>query len=185
VTVSPDHLRLLQHRAATLASPLVDEDRTPLVDLVVVSVAGRRLAFRSDSVRQVLRNGPLCRLPQGCGALLGLVAVSGTAVPVADLGALLEDSSPEPGRPLIVLLGGPAPVGVLVDDALSVLSLRTRDIRPRPPGSPSDSAECGITSEGVVVLDTEILLSHPRLNPRSTSEQLPAGRSAHPDASGE
>jgi len=185
MTASPAHLSVLQRRAAELARPLADEDQTPVVDLVVVAVAGRRLAFRSGSVRQILRNGPLCRLPQGCGALIGLIAVQGSAVPVADLHSLLEDAAPDAGRPLIVLLDGPAPVGVLVDEALSVLSLRAREIRPRPPGSPSDSAEHGVTPDGVVVLDAETLLANRRLHPQPTSDQFPAGRGTHSEISGE
>lgn len=183
MTNHTDQLALLQRRASELAKRPLVEDRTPSVELLEVSVAGRRLGFEGRHIQQILPNNGMCRLPRNSGALLGLVAARGSAVPVADLGALLGDSEPKRERGFIVLIDGPAPVGLLVDEVSSVRRVPAHDVRARPTGSPGGELERGLTLDGLVVLDTDLLLVDPRLYPHSDHEHsgdAPAHSPAEP-----
>lgn len=157
---------LLERRAAELARPSEPEDDIALVDVVVVQVAGgARYAFESRHVRRVVRNAGLCRLPGAAGQLLGLVLVDGDAVPVMDLAAVLGLTPPDRARPLVLLLdGGLPPLGLLVDEVESSRRLAWAELtqvidEPDETGS----VERGITADGVVLLDAELLLTddHP------------------------
>lgn len=173
MTADTDTRALLRRRAAELAQRPPGEDRTPSLDLLVVVVGGRRLGFESHRVQQILPNQGLCRLPAECDALLGLVPARGVAVPVADLGSLLTGSAPDRERPYLVLIDGAAPLGLLVDEVTTVLRLPTHEVRARPEASPGTSMERGMTPDDVVVLDVDLLLTDPRVQPRPDHERPP------------
>lgn len=155
-------VELLERRAADLAAPTEPEDDTDLLDVVTVQVAGGgRYAFETRHVRRVVRNAGLCRLPGAAGELLGLVLVNGDAVPVLDLAAVLGLAQSDRSRPLVVLLdGGYPPLGLLVDEVESSRRLAWAELTPvtdEPDGV--RSLERGITEDGVVLLDAELLLA--------------------------
>lgn len=175
---SIDKGELLRRRAAELAKRPEDEDRRPVVELLVVVLDGRRLGLEGRHVQQIVPNQGLCRLPGDSGALTGLIAARGAAVPVADLGSLLVGSAPDLSRGLVVLIDGGSPVvGVLVDEVEAVVRVPADDIRPRPEPWSSGAAERGITPDDVVVVDTVGLLADPRLLPEPAS---PLGTTSAP-----
>lgn len=155
-------MELLERRAAELAVPPEAEDDTARLDVVTVQVAGGGLyAFETRHVRRVVRNAGLCRLPGAAGQLLGLVLVDGDAVPVKDLAAVLALAQPDRTRPLVLLLDGPhPPLGLLVDEVESSRRLAWAEltqVTDEPDGE--RSVERGITEDGVVLLDAELLLA--------------------------
>jgi chemotaxis signal transduction protein len=153
---------LLEQRAAELAVPFEPEDDTDLLDVVTVRVVGGgRYAFETRHVRRVVRNTGLCRLPGAAGKLLGLVLVNGDAVPVMDLAASLGLTQPDRTRAFVLLLdGGHPPLGLLVDEVESSRRLARAELTEvidEPDGE--RSVERGITEDGVVLLDVELLLA--------------------------
>lgn len=156
----------LQRRAALLARPLAERRSDAVrVFLLVATGAGGHFALEARAVRQVLRDEPLCRLCTGPGALLAVAVVGGETVPVADLESLLDGGEPRRDRPfLVVLEGGPGPVGLLVDEVQEVVTVHQDDLR--AVSSAPDSASAPhrlITPEGAVVVDIETLLCDDRL----------------------
>ena len=166
MTSDDDARQVLERRAAELAEQATEESETPTVEVVNVTVAGGRCyAVETSHVRQILRNDRLCRLPAEGGELVGLFLVKDGAVPVADLGSLLGLSEPDCSRPFVLLLDGKhPPLGLLVDGVQSSGRLSEAELRLRP-GGPDEapSFERGITADGVVLLDAEILLTDARL----------------------
>ena len=158
--------RLLEERAAALARPQDETADQALTDVVVMSVAGRRYAVKTEHVRRVVPAASLSRLPATAGQLVGLVPVEGDAVPVADLATLLGLAAGGGPRPLAVVLGGrESPVGLLVDEVLSAVSVPDTDLRlSEGEGGARRGVELGITSTGVVLLDGSALLDDARLN---------------------
>lgn len=164
--------RVLAERARALARTEDDTAEQALTDVVVMSVAGRRYAVRTDHVRRVVPAATMSRLPGAAGHLVGLVPVEGAAVPVADLAALLGLAPGGGPRPLAVVLGGhELPVGLLVDEVLSATSVPDTDLRGRE-GDPAGGVELGVTSSGVVLLDARALLDDERLTTSTTTPPL-------------
>jgi purine-binding chemotaxis protein CheW len=171
---------LLQQRAVALAQPTEKPESSAGTDVLILSVAGRRLALESRYVRQVVRSGALSRLPASTTELIGLTVVHGEAVPVADLGSLLGLGSGELRRFTLILGVDEPPIGVLVDavltaDTLPRDSLDTAHVHPRQ----SAPLEVGITPDGAVILDGRALLDDDRLHSRSHTTSHPQG--AAPD----
>ncbi len=158
---SEEVTEVLKRRARRLAEPAAD---TPVeaVDLLVFSAADARLAAPARRVREVLAPGPTARLPTGAQAMVGLRAVRGAVVVVADPTILLGVGSGGPqaaGDRFAVVLDHPvAPVGVLTDRVDGVLTL-FGGVRPTPDNALLE----GITGGGVLVLDVDAVLAHPGL----------------------
>lgn len=159
-------LQLLERRAVALAEPIDVGPQGPTLEILTVTLeGGRAYALETRHIAQILRNTRLCRLPAEGGELIGLTLVKGAAVPVADLGALLELSPPDPSRPFVLLLdGGHLPLGLLVDDVVSFGQLTEAEVRPSA-GEAADTrpVERGVTAGGLVLLDVDLLLAHARL----------------------
>lgn len=163
---APTGHEVLQRRAARLARPLAERRSDAVrVFLLVGTGADGHFALEARTVRQVLRDEPLCRLFAGSGALLAVAVVGGEAVPVADLETLFDGGEPRRDRPfLVVLEGGTGPVGFLVDEVHEVVTVHQEDLRAVSSASEGSSAPHRlITPEGAVVVDVETLLSDHRL----------------------
>lgn len=171
----------MEQRAATLASPPSGAEEGEKTGVVIVSVAGgRRYAVESKRVLRVVRNPGLCRLPASMSELFGLILVKGEPVPVADLGVVLGVSGADPTRPLVVVLDDHAsPLGLLVDEVVEATQLPDSDVR-RVDRSTADGMvmELGITPDGVVLLDSQLLLDDIRLTIPAASH-LAAARPAN------
>jgi chemotaxis signal transduction protein len=165
---------ILEQRAAQLARPLTERRTDAVLDLLfVVAGGGGRFALEARAVRHVRRDEPLSRLPVGAGALVAVAIVAGEAVPVADLGWLLDAADARRDRPfLVVLEGGTGPVGFLVDEVLDVAAVHRDDLGTLASTAKGPSAPHRlITPDGAVVLDTEPLLADGRLVVAESSTQ--------------
>lgn len=189
---APDARQLLERRAAALAQRPARETAVATLEVVTVTVGGRRYALEARHISRILRTAHLCRLPDDGGELVGLVVAGGAAVPVADLGSLLLLSGPDPTRPFVVLLGGTdLPLGLLVDEVESfggivemALGVPTTGPEGTAPDQTDQTApvEHGITADGVVMLDAEALLAHPSAVAVRTLRSRAQQDQAHPPA---
>lgn len=160
-----DTQALLRQRAADLARPVAEGPRTGGTDVLVVSLAGLgQYAVDARSVRHVLRNDGLCRLPAGSQELVGVTVVGGKAVPVADLASVVAAAEPRRDRPFLVAFdSGVGPLGVLVDHIVGVVTARDAELSPLPPSYDGAARlSRGVLPGGVVLLDTAALLSDGR-----------------------
>jgi len=161
---------LLLRRARELAAaPDPDGVRPATLELLTFTAAGRLLALETRRVQRILRHASMCRLPLLGGHLLGLVDSLGEAVPVADLGALLDGRPPQPGGGFVVVLDGVAPpVGLLVDEVVAVTEVPADTLHAAPSSGEAPALERAVTTAGAVLLDADLLLADPRLTLPST-----------------
>lgn len=167
---------LLERRAALLARPVDLAHEEARLDVVVVTVAGgRRYALEVRHVRQVVRGEALSWLPASGSDLVGVVPVQGEAVPVADLAAVLGLAAADPARPLVLVLAGDhPPVGLLVDDVLTTMSLPESEVRSHHASeAEAATSERGITRDGIVLLDAAALLADRRLSVSASPSDPP------------
>ena len=80
-------------------------------------------ALPAQEVGEVIRLPPVARLPHGPSSLMGLANLRGLVLPIASAAALLGRSGSTASR--VIILGGPAPVGLAVDgvEALVVVDV--------------------------------------------------------------
>lgn len=169
----PDGVALLAARAAELARPLDEQDADSL-DLLLLAVGDRQVAVPLKHVRAVQLPGPVAQVPGSSGALAGMAAGHGAVLPVAGLAALLglPDQRPADEQWVVVLHDPDAPVGLLVDRALDVVTVATDQLSSSPDESGLVQA---LLHDGALILDIPALLRDPRLwlSPRDPTEELP------------
>jgi len=95
-----------------------------------------RYAFDAPLVTEVVRLGPLTRLPAAPPFLPGVFTHRGEILPVLDLGELLlrRGTELEPGARAAVVQAGPWRVAVVADEIEGLLSVPRRRLEQPPPG---------------------------------------------------
>lgn len=161
--------RILDERARGLTRPFT----TPAAegDLhVIVRAGGRRVALPMAALRSVVESPPITRLPPNGRSLIGVVALGGEVVPVADLGALLgyADRPAETERLLLVVEDGDSQLALKVDGVEGHETLL-----PHPSAridlsdsvhAPAASLTHEVGADGLVALDINAALADPRLS---------------------
>jgi purine-binding chemotaxis protein CheW len=164
---------VLAARAAELARPL-DAHQEDGADLLVLVVGDQRVALPVEAVRAVRSPGPVAHVPAGGSALVGMIGEQGDALPVAPLAALLGlPRAAATDQQWVVVLDHPtAPLGLLADLAVDIVSVRPADIT-----SAGESARLttGLLADGTVLLDPGAVLHDPRLTvaPPDPTKELP------------
>jgi len=107
-------------------------------DWLSFRIGGQLYAAPLTQVSEVLRDGELTPVPGSTSDLLGIRHLRGRIVPVLDgrrrLG-LSEEGRVDPLQVRLVMLShGPHLVGIRVDAVGDLLSAKTADIAPPPPG---------------------------------------------------
>jgi purine-binding chemotaxis protein CheW len=119
------------------AAPAVAAD----LHLVVFALAGETYAVPIDRVREILRLGPITRVPGAAAHVRGVTNVRGRIIAVADLGAklgLVPVAAGPDARILLVELRGRV-VGVLVDQVRQVSKLPRAAVVAAPDGDRADA----------------------------------------------
>lgn len=167
---------VLRRRALDLARVPEDDAAGETSTVVTFTVAGRRHSVEAGCVREVLRGVEVSRVPWAPVELAGVASVRGEIVTVADTAALLGAPTPARGGPVVVL-HGPPPLGLLVDEVHDLVDLPAATLA-APPGDPVDPGRHLVLAIGpeVVVLDAAALLADPRFDTtadRSTDGKRP------------
>lgn len=158
--------RILAQRARELAQPLVAGPANT-TEVVIFSRSGSQLGVPSAAVSEVLQGSHLARLPAAPPALVGICAVRGDVVVVADPAHLLDLSAPDavPEDAAVVVLDDEvAPLGLLVDSVERVALVE------RPATASSQAPVAGVTADGVVLLDVASILADPRTTTAPASD---------------
>lgn len=159
-TADPTALAL-HARAVQLAQPLehVHDDR---VELLVLEVGGRQVAVPVGELREVLAPGPVVRVPGSPPELAGLAGRHGEGVAAASLAALLglRTAVPADEQWLAVLDDPVAPLGLLADAAVDIVTVSRGDLSPPPT---AEGPVAALVPGGALVLATAALLRDPRL----------------------
>ncbi len=154
---------ILEARARLLARPANDANGTvdEAIDLLVVQVGDEQLALGVASIVAIARVSSIAPLPRAVAPVHGVTAWRGRPLTVLALA---------PGRPVIttdtrlVVLGSGAraALAIVVDAVHDVARTPRRALSPAGPG-PRQRHALGMTTDGLLVLDGEILLHPERL----------------------
>lgn len=126
--------------------------------LVVFVVAGKRYALPVERVREVIEWTPPRALGAAAPWLLGVIALRGTLLQVADLTVRLG-SQPGSPRRILVFDAPDGPAGLAVDEVDTVFDVADAAITPAPAESAEAVAEIAVVgSDLVLVLDADAIL---------------------------
>ena len=183
VTGRPDGQTMLEERARRLARREVQAPEPPSIDLLTFALGPIRYGIDYRVVREVVRLVSVTPVPGAPDFLLGVTNYRGQVLALFDLRGLFG----VPAAPLndlsrILVLGDDAPeFGLLADRAEATTRVALADIQPTPDvsGTAGQNFYRGVASEGVIVLDGDILLRDERL---VVEYPAPAPRT-RPDAS--
>lgn len=108
--------RILDERARGLARPFGSPGTEGDLHLIV-SAGGHRVALPMAALRSVVETPPITRLPPDGRSLVGVVALGGEVVPVADLAVLLgfDSANVDGPRLLVVVEDGDSQLALKVD----------------------------------------------------------------------
>lgn len=165
--VQNDELRaaeraLLERRAAALARRPERAVRTDTMEVVVFRLARERYAIDLRCLMQIFPLRDLALLPGARPPLVGLTPWRGVLLRMIDLGTALGRSHTgiaDRGRVLVIGHEDRADFGILIDAVEDVVVLPESEIRALP-GTVEDRTAFlrGVTSEAVLVLDTQELI---------------------------
>jgi len=159
---------VLESRARELARvPADGESAGKTVEVLCFLLAREHYALELRYVHEVFRLSALTPLPHAPAFLMGITNLRGAIYPLVDLRRLfgvpvqgLSDLS------RVVLIGAVQPeLGILADEAQSVLTLREAELREPPATVAGIGREFlrGVTDDALIVLDGQRLLQHEQL----------------------
>lgn len=172
--------RILDERAKGLARPFGSPGPDGAVHLVL-SAGGRRVALPMVALRSVVPAPPITRIPSEGRPLVGLAALGGEVVPVADLAALLGFDEPTSDREglLVVVADGESQLALKVDAVEgheALLPHLAARIDLSDAAGHSNPLTTPVGADGLVVLDIGAALTDPRLFlPGGASDTTPQG----------
>lgn len=136
---------------------------------------GGRYAFEAALVTEVVRLGPLTRLPAAPSFLPGVFTQRGEVLPVLDIGQLVgQGAIPiRPSTRVAIVHCGPWKVAVISDGVEGLVSLPRRSIEP-PPAESTGMAEF-LSGVGRDRHGTVAILDLPRLVETARARAVPAG----------
>jgi purine-binding chemotaxis protein CheW len=155
-----------------------DAARGPEAWFFCLRLLGGRFAFEAALVTEVVRLGPLTRLPAAPAFLPGVFTHRGEVLPVLDIGRLVGQT-PIPIRPstrAAIVHCGPWKVAVVSDAVEGLVAIPRRALGP-PPAESSGVAEflSGVAQDSLGAI---AILDLPRLVEAARARAVPAGGAA-------
>jgi chemotaxis signal transduction protein len=152
---------VLERRARRLAKPLATIDEGTAddkMDILVFLVGEEQLAIPVSSIVAIVREGVITPLPRATPPVFGVTAWRGRPLTVMTLGGDRSANSSD-GR-LIVLGDGRRVLVALRSDTADDTRLVRRSSLTKSAGGTRSAYAIGATTDGVLVLDPELLI-HP------------------------
>jgi purine-binding chemotaxis protein CheW len=139
---------------------------------------GGRYAFEAPLVSEVVRLGPLTRLPAAPSFLPGVFTHRGEVLPVLDVAQLVGSGSVvlRPSTRAAIVVCGPWKVAVVSDGVEGLVAVPRRSLEP-PPAESSGVAEF-LSAVGRDAAGTVAILDLPRLVETARARAVPAGGAA-------
>jgi purine-binding chemotaxis protein CheW len=159
---------VLESRARALAQPL-DSESKPGAQLEVIqfSLSGEHYAVAAEFVREAVPLKDFSPIPCTPAFVLGMMNLRGqilTLINIARLFDLPSENLSDLNR-ILVLRERDTEFGILADAILGAGTVRLDDLQPTVPtlGGIRSELLLGVTSERLIVLDAQKLLSHEAL----------------------
>ena len=136
---------------------------------------GGRYAFEAPLVTEVVRLGPLTRLPAAPSFLPGVFTHRGEVLPVLDIGQLVGQGGVtiRPSTRAALVHCGPWKVAVVSDAVEGLVAIARRNLEP-PPSESSGVAEF-LSAVGRDAVGPIAILDLPRLVEAARARAVPAG----------
>jgi purine-binding chemotaxis protein CheW len=140
-----------------------------------LKLLGGRYAFEAPLVTEVVRLGPLTRLPAAPAFLPGVFTHRGEVLPVLDVAQLVGQGSVSlrPGTRAAIVHCGPWKVAVVSDAVEGLVSIPRRQLEP-PPAESSGVAEF-LSAVGRDRVGSVAILDLPRLVETARARAVPTG----------
>jgi purine-binding chemotaxis protein CheW len=126
------------------------------IEFVSISAGGQGLCVPITSVLEIRRWTTVTQLPYSDQAVLGVMNLRGAVIPIIDLAAKLDLGKTEVGTRNVVVIVAVEDriVGLLVDSASEILSVKGEAIRPNPtqPRNGGKNLIIGLLSVGDTML---------------------------------
>lgn len=151
---------VLEARARALAVPAGAPAPADAFTVITARIARESYGFEAAHVREVIRLAEFAALPGAEPPLFAVTAWRGDLLPLLDIRRSLglSPTALNDLRHVLVLGGGSAPLGVLVDEVIGMASVREADVRPIREGDhAAHELVRGVTSDALVVLATSAL----------------------------
>lgn len=158
--------KLAQRRATTEAKRLVAR-------AVIVDASGATYGLPVTSLREIVPATPIAQLPGLPAFLLGLAAVRGELMCVADLGELSGRGRTGTGALFAVVQAAPGSLALCIEQVLSTRDIFEDEVAEGLSRARSDAGlTCLVTRDLVSVVDVDQLLTSARLVVGKRDEQV-------------
>lgn len=165
--IDGDAKRILEERARRLAQPIVEQsEAADHIELLVFSRAGTRYAVDANVVAEVIPLGEPVSLVSVPEAIVGVVNHRGRIIAVVDVASLLANETADiaDAELAVVVQAGGAWFALRADVVSGIAWFEPGALRPAAElGDASDTPVRGVTTDMTVILDTEALARHPRV----------------------
>jgi len=126
--------------------------------LVIFRIEGREHGVPIEHVVEVVRMVAIMRMPESPAWVRGVINFHGRVIPVIDVRVRLgaPPRLPDLSTPIVVVRTGEAVVGLVVDEVLEVLAIRSETVDAPGLASGVSSAVSGVARDGdrlILVLD--------------------------------
>lgn len=161
-----EELEILQMRAARVAAPLQEEDRTGHITALIVVIHHETYALPIESIKAVYQSINIVPVPCVPNIVAGIANVRGHLISVLDLAAVLgleSGNASECG--LVIADAGDSSIGFRVPTIGEVVDLPMSQMNPIPANMNVGQAEYlqGIFPDGTALLNLQAVLEDPRL----------------------
>lgn len=150
---------VLEARARRLAKPLAAFDETAAddeIDILVFLVDDEQLAIPVSAIVAIVRAGAITPLPRATPPVYGVTGWRGRPLTVLTLTGARGGSDAD-GNLIVLGDGRRALVALNADSADDTRTVRKQSLTPSA-GGPRSAYALGATSDGVLVLDPELLI---------------------------
>jgi purine-binding chemotaxis protein CheW len=120
------------------------------------AIGGQRFGIRVEDIEEIVRAVRIARIPKAPPVIEGLIDFRGTVIPVLDIRSRfkLPPKSVEPGDHLVIARAKERVIGLRVDSAIDVLTLREHDIDDIGAVAPTSEYVAGVARlpDGLVLI---------------------------------
>lgn len=159
--------QILDQRARELAVPLATvADATESIEILTFRMGGELYALETAFILELTRVTTLTKVPDCPAFVRGITNLRGDVLAIVDLCTLFQVAEGADERPWMLVLGDErAEFGIVIDHAVEVCTINTRDIFPTSVSLSNVQRELlrGVTEQAMLVLDGAALLADQRL----------------------
>ena len=160
--------KILRERAAVLAKELKEEVKTESRPFLEFQLADECYCLETAYIKEVYPLKEYTRLPCSPDFIFGMINFHGQILSIVDLKKVLNltDVGISDRDKLIILESGDMIFGILTDNISGIREIEENSIQKELPSGIERSGSryiSGITADGKIILDSEALLSDPKM----------------------